>query len=239
MQGGDDARSCDAARCATKKSSRSSWRKIPRCCRHASIGTSMRLRFARATGSTLARADLEATFELITESFAASGVLWMREKSCARCSRTWNRAVAEVATLNELFAVYRKAVGDIVGAAPGPGSRVAIGSLQRAVEYMQTRPERSPEARKPSRRAVAGSAPGAFLRGVSQERGRHFRALPDQAAGGTSPTAALAYGARQAPRPRSRGEAIRILERQLSMPHLQAKRGRDADGLSRTRSQGP
>jgi YesN/AraC family two-component response regulator len=82
-----------------------------------------------------ARAHLEASFELITESFTASGTLDM--KSMGALSANLDRAVEEVGTLNDLFAVYRKAVSDIVEAAAAPRVARRDRSLQRAVEYMQ------------------------------------------------------------------------------------------------------
>ena len=178
-----------------------------------------------------ARAHLEATFELITESFAASGAL--DAKSLRGFSRTWivrsrrwrfERAVRGVPQGGRRHRRGRpRAPGRTSRSQPAAGRGIHADA-----------PERSPEARtcRARRRLCAEFSLRRFAK-----RGRHFRALLDQAARGTSPAAALAYGARQAPRPRSRGEAIRILERQLSLPHLQAKRGRDADGLSRTRSQ--
>jgi AraC-like DNA-binding protein len=82
-----------------------------------------------------ARGHLEAGFELIAETFAATGTL--DSKSLGALSSNVERAAAEVSTLNELFAVYRRAVADIVQASAQPRAARRDRSVQRAVEYMQ------------------------------------------------------------------------------------------------------
>jgi AraC-like DNA-binding protein len=117
-----------------------------------------------------ARGHLEAGFDLIAETFAATGTL--DPKSIGALVANVERAANEVSTLNELFAVYRKAVVDIVQAAAAPRAARSERSLQRAVDYMQKHQAETLSLQRVAR--VAGFATKYFSVAFRKKQGITF-----------------------------------------------------------------
>jgi AraC-like DNA-binding protein len=133
------------------------------------------LETARArTGHALEplRAHAEAAFERIAEVGLASGAL--DAKSFSSLAASLEKRSAEAATVADLFAAYRGAVGDVVQAAGSPRSVPREHGLRRALEYMRTHYAEAPTLERVAR--IAGFSPSHFSRlfhakeGVTYER---------------------------------------------------------------------
>jgi AraC-like DNA-binding protein len=81
------------------------------------------------------RPHLEAAFERLAETIVGSGAL--EGRALAAFVAQLERDSDEAATLSELFAVYRRALRDLLDAAVRPRAATRDRSLQRAEEYMR------------------------------------------------------------------------------------------------------
>ena len=82
-----------------------------------------------------AAAHLEAGFERVVESFRDGGA--MEAKSLRALMTGLERAAVEARTVTELFAVYRRAVNEVVLAVTKPKTSRSDHGLRRAEEYMR------------------------------------------------------------------------------------------------------
>jgi AraC-like DNA-binding protein len=81
------------------------------------------------------RPHLEAAFERVAETVVGSGAL--EGRALAAFGANLERAADEAATLSEIFAVYRRALQDLLDSAVRPRAASRERSLQRAEEYMR------------------------------------------------------------------------------------------------------
>jgi AraC-like DNA-binding protein len=105
-----------------------------------------------------ARAHVEAGFERMAEALLDNGAL--DAKSFATLYAGVERAAGEAGTVNQLFAIYRRALRDIAAAAEEPVPARHDRSLRRAEEYVRRHYTEVLSLRRVAR--VAGFAPNYF-----------------------------------------------------------------------------
>jgi AraC-like DNA-binding protein len=113
-----------------------------------------------------ARAHLDVGVERIAEQLVKSGSL--DEKSFRDLQRSLSRAAARARTVNDLFAAYRRAVGDLATAGQRPVVARQGRSVQAALDYIQ-RHYTEPLRLQTVARAV-GFAPKYFSRLFKQQQ---------------------------------------------------------------------
>ncbi len=117
-----------------------------------------------------ARAHLEAAFERIAEAFRESGQVDAR--SFNSMLSALEREAREAASLSELFAAYRRAVGDVVSALTHPVAARRDRSLRRAEEYLRVHYQEPVTLERVAR--VAGFAPSYFSELLHKKQGVTF-----------------------------------------------------------------
>jgi AraC-like DNA-binding protein len=118
----------------------------------------------------LARIHLEVAFERLCQALQHAGGI--EPRSLEPVARALETSVLEGQTLNELFAAYRRAIGDLVQAVQNPATARHERSLRRAEQFLR---EHYAEAVSlPQVARVAGFAPNYFSALFRQQHGVTF-----------------------------------------------------------------
>jgi AraC-like DNA-binding protein len=119
-----------------------------------------------------ARTYAEVGFGRIAEAIGECGVLDVHGLSRLRASV--ERSAGEAGSVNELFAVYRRAVNDVADLLSQPRSRLADRNVARAEEYIRRHYAEALSLRKVSH--LAGFSPTYFSELFHKHQGKTFEA---------------------------------------------------------------
>jgi len=118
----------------------------------------------------VARAHLEAAFERLSDALLRSGAI--DPKGAVTIHGGMDRALVEASTINDIFGIYRHAVGDIVAALEQPAPARRERSLRRARDYVRQHYAEPITLQQVAR--VAGFAPNYFSELFHEKEGMTF-----------------------------------------------------------------
>jgi len=118
----------------------------------------------------VARAHVEAAFERLSEALVRSGAI--DPKGALTIQAGMEGALVEASTINYIFGIYRRAVGDIVAALEHPAPARRERSLRRARDYVRQHYAEPITLSQVAR--VAGFAPNYFSELFHEKEGMTF-----------------------------------------------------------------